>query len=1032
MFLSFAPKTESFRSKHTKTCVKFVKHSISNTAHMTKPNCILQLEHSLGLELQDLAQIPAQRAIIDWQAMINAYAAEQENEVDAFWWPTALQRIQMSVCKNTFLQDEEGRVVGLNLYEGGLLDFSFENLEEWCHLRVLALAGNNIAFLQIPKELKHLECLDLSDNPSLDTIDLKGDFPNLTTLEFSDSGLKKLRLPTGLKLLKKLDCSRCQLQELIFEEDCPALDWLDLSQNKLKQLIFPLGFQSLTHLYLAKNPDLKKLEITEALLSLEVLNVDQCDLEELPMDSILSPDFITLYANGIFPKNIPHVFLSKENSKNCVEKARLWFREIKNSGPNVQRNNQVKLMLLGNGSAGKSSLLCAFENGKCQCDPPHKSTHGMEMKTLSKGDLVYNVWDFGGQEIYHNTHRLFLESPAVQLILFDPKIEESYRAGIRRPDRETGEPVPDQPIAYWYETARELSAKSQFLLVQNKLDESPLEDALARKFALGQQMELVQTSAHTGQKVNYIEFIIGDLAKKLPDYHMLVSASWLAVRDHLAENLKKVDPERTVSKSDFYALCQQKGVLPETQDLLLEYLHHSGFVYTNKYLKEEIIVDQKWALEAIYKLFKRDAPYYQDFRRQSNGQISVYRIFEIFGDAYTVQQKLLFLSFMESCGICFKLNTPESSQEIAETDVYVFSEFLPLKPNEATEKNWNAKAENVYSFKQTRPWINSYFIAAFIAQFGRKTDVGKIWRNGIILEPEEGWIKVEIVDTPEKAILISIEQKAIAVWLKPILEKLHLDRENQWTLSRGAGLPFQTFDLTQLEKESFLSEFTGFSEAKRAPTGGDTARMEEKTQESNIRRVMYFSANPESTGKLSIGNEYLFIHEEIDRSTIQVIQYEFHPRSNCTFKMFVDEVIAKRPHFLHFAGHGDESEIKNGITELIFQGDFVHDQDKVGASKLHKAFKLFFEKKCPLKLVLLNACLSAQQAEAISETGLLVIGSEDKISSKNARQFAGYFYSKYGEEEDALAAAKYAFIYIDEEAEECLKLFQNGEEINLK
>jgi GTPase SAR1 family protein len=30
-----------------------------------------------------------------------------------------------------------------------------------------------------------------------------------------------------------------------------------------------------------------------------------------------------------------------------------------------------------------------------------------------------NVWDFGGQEFYHATHRLFLSSNAVTLVLFD-------------------------------------------------------------------------------------------------------------------------------------------------------------------------------------------------------------------------------------------------------------------------------------------------------------------------------------------------------------------------------------------------------------------------------------------------------------------------------------------------------------------------------------------------------------------------------------------------------------------------------------
>jgi internalin A len=34
-----------------------------------------------------------------------------------------------------------------------------------------------------------------------------------------------------------------------------------------------------------------------------------------------------------------------------------------------------------------------------------------------------NLWDFGGQEIYHGTHTLFLQGQAVFLVLWTPELE---------------------------------------------------------------------------------------------------------------------------------------------------------------------------------------------------------------------------------------------------------------------------------------------------------------------------------------------------------------------------------------------------------------------------------------------------------------------------------------------------------------------------------------------------------------------------------------------------------------------------------
>lgn len=993
---------------------------------MNKPDSIQRIETEYGLQLTELTEIPAQIKIIEWQAYLASFEAGVENNAGMIR-KVALERIKMSECRNTYLQNDEGKVIALNLYNNELPRFAFDDIDSWGHLQVLFLAQNRIAEAHLPADLRHLQWLDLSDNPELRTLSFDAALPALETVDASDSGLRQIEFPVGLHALKMIDLSRNALGSAVFLGDCPALEWLDLSGNQLNCFDLPEGFQSLTHLYLTENTALRRLHFAVPLRGLEVLHLGACDVEELPAETILSENLRSLYAAKNTPKNIPYIFLGEDNSDNCLDHARRWFAELRDRPGG--RNKQVKLILLGNGNAGKSTLLCALENGKCTCETPHKSTHAVHMKTLVKSGVTFNVWDFGGQEVYHGTHRLFMQSPAVQVVLFDPMTEANALEGKMTKDRLSDDLTSDQPLEYWFETAQALSEKSRFLVVQNKLDESPAEDSRLRAYAGDKQAEFRQISALHGTGVEDVEYFMAKLAKMLPDYNMLMPASWLAVRNYFAQNLNAQTPLRTVTKDFYHRLCRENKVGENTADLLFDYLHHSGFIYYHPNLGETIITDQNWALEAIYKVFDREKPWYREFRDRSGGQIIASRLFEIFGDAYTQEQKQLFLSFMQSCGICFKLNTEYSDEHIATSDVYVFTEFLPSDPNPIAEKDWNERARDVFTFRLRLPWINRYVVAAFIAALGRKTDIRYIWRNGIQVQTEEGWFKVKIDDL-DKAIVVSVERSAIPKWLKPILEKLDVQGEANWELSTGQNRPFAPFHLEKMEKEGFFLPDRTETHTENQVQPGDFQQMEEKTQESNIRVVLFVAANPANTSKINYDREFRFICEEMDKAGPGAVQFVPKIRSNVSLKVFTDIVKEIKPHIIHFIGHGVETDDHSGVplAQLVFHSDDFRDEKKVDSEELRKRFTRILSDKCPLRMVFLNACLSALQARAISSAGLTVIGSNNRINSEDARGFAAGFYKCYGKNEDIIEAIQYGFDYVVDAAT-YIQLFKNGEEI---
>ena len=131
----------------------------------------------------------------------------------------------------------------------------------------------------------------------------------------------------------------------------------------------------------------------------------------------------------------------------------------------------TEIILLGNGRVGKTQLCRRFREEPY--DETTESTHGVqlwrqELRLKVGGEeetFQVNWWDFGGQDIYHGTHALFLKSRAVFLILWTPELEN-------RDEYFEGEiPLRNQPLAYWLEYVRSLAGgDSPVIVVQSQCD----------------------------------------------------------------------------------------------------------------------------------------------------------------------------------------------------------------------------------------------------------------------------------------------------------------------------------------------------------------------------------------------------------------------------------------------------------------------------------------------------------------------------------------------------------------------------------
>ena len=156
---------------------------------------------------------------------------------------------------------------------------------------------------------------------------------------------------------------------------------------------------------------------------------------------------------------------------------------------------------------------------------------------------------------------------------------------------------------------------------------------------------------------------------------------------------------------------------------------------------------------------------------------------------------------------------------------------------------------------------------------------------------------------------------------------------------------------------------------------------------SLTKSILILSANPKDTARLRLDEEVREIEEGLRRSTYRE-QFTIYSRWAVNLRDLRRAMLDHEPQIVHFCGHGEE----DGLMVEDEHGKAV----LVTPEALAGLFTLF---KHHTECVLLNACYSHTQAEAIRQHIPYVIGMSRDIHDKTAIEFAVGFY-------DALGAGK--------------------------
>lgn len=164
------------------------------------------------------------------------------------------------------------------------------------------------------------------------------------------------------------------------------------------------------------------------------------------------------------------------------------------------------------------------------------------------------------------------------------------------------------------------------------------------------------------------------------------------------------------------------------------------------------------------------------------------------------------------------------------------------------------------------------------------------------------------------------------------------------------------------------------------------------------KTILFLAANPQSTTQLRLEDEVKEIGEGLQRSQKRD-KFRLEKVSAITPKDLRRAMLDCEPQIIHFSGHGA------GESGLVLEDEAGQPQ-LINGQALAQLFQLFVE-TCQIECVILNACYSEVQANAIAQYIPYVVGMKQAIGDKAAREFAVGFYDALGAGKSIEFAYKY-------------------------
>ncbi|MCP4363601.1 MAG: GTPase [Chloroflexi bacterium] len=616
-----------------------------------------------------------------------------------------LKRLDLWNNKLTTLPPEIGQLA--NLQSLDLWNNELTNLpsEIGCLTKLIFLGLSRNCLFALPPEigrLANLQELYLRNNSLTEFIVELTKLTGLTQiLHLGDNKIK--RIPPEIARLTNIRELRLWGNELtsLPDEITQLTDLQNLYLQKNQLTILPSKINNLT--------------------KLSILSLEHNRLTELPFEILQLDNLQHLNLNGN-PLRIPPPEIAERGIDDTLD----YLRDLAKGS--VTRY-ETKLLIIGEGGSGKSSLLRALQ--RKPFDPNLSTTHGINIEPLNlthsrqpEVEITLNIWDFGGQQIYHTTHQFFLTQRSLYVLVWNARV-----------DADQGR------LDHWLRNIQVLAPDAPIMIVATHIDERPADFNYDRyKTTYPQLVGHIGVSNKNGEGINELKQLLAEEATKLPLMEQEWPQTWVAAEAALLKN-----SDRHINLAGYSESCVKHGLAAEIASTAFGgYLHDLGkilYYQDDHTLSDFVVLKPNWLTRAISRVLDDD-------NVRKNGGIINHadfgRIWDVDENGEPYERRLypLFLRLMERFLISFQLESKEAGKPATQSLVPLLLAHTPPPNMPVWENVLHDQPEIRMVFRLVNfvpPGIMSWFIT-----LTHLYSQGLHWREGVRLQYEGHQAQVEL------------------------------------------------------------------------------------------------------------------------------------------------------------------------------------------------------------------------------------------------------------------------------------------------
>jgi len=652
---------------------------------------------------------------------------------------------------------------------------SFGNLS---NLTQLQLGLNQISKLpEVIGELSNLRELNLNFNQIAKIPESLGKLSNLRELNLTENQIAKIPESLGkLSNLRVLELGLNQITEIPeFLSELSNLRVLDLNVNQIVKIPESLSkLSNLIQLEFGSNQIVEILEFIGQLSNLRDLNLSENQIAKIPeaLRNMEKLEQLDLRGN---PIPIPPEILTGNQSYQCGDVRTILDFYFQTRDPNATEElNEAKLLIVGEGEAGKTTLANKLLNPNYQLKKREPATEGIdvmrwEFPQPNGKPFRVHVWDFGGQEIYHATHQFFLTERSVYVLLVDNRRQNPN-------------------LCYWLSIIELLSDGSPVFLVQNEKQDIRCEINLSQQRRDFPNLEKdFATNLATNRGLEALQRALQNRITTLDHISTPIPKRWANVR-YVVENYSQ--RQTHIEANEFFNICVSQGFKKSDKTAMLslsKYLHELGIILhfqKDPILKNVVILRPELATNAVYKLIGNKKVTDNGEVTDNAEVIANYGYFtqenlkQIWRDRQYQDLHDELLHLMKHFKLCYEIPCQPGQ--------YIAPQLLPLEtPNYTWDDTDNLILRYEYDF-MPKGIITRFIVEMHLLIYRPQSDLPKgrgdiVWRDGVILA--DNYAKAEVIENyHQREIRIRVsgnQKKSLLDRIRHEIWKIHATYDNR-------------------------------------------------------------------------------------------------------------------------------------------------------------------------------------------------------------------------------------------------------------